>query len=89
MMSADRHLLLRIQRTQVATVEVTFCDRTEQVPITMTWEDYLDKRGLYHSRRLCFYDLATGKDLTWGSTLEEMGYRGGKLVVQLRYVTRE
>jgi hypothetical protein len=68
------------------TVEVNFCARTEHVPICLTWEDYLDKRGLGHIRHLTFYDLAKKRDLTRGATLEAMGYRGGKLAVMIRWV---
>jgi hypothetical protein len=47
-------------------VEVMFWDSTEHVPITMTWEDYLHKRGLNHISHLTFLDLPMGWDLTRG-----------------------
>jgi hypothetical protein len=85
-LDADLPPLLPTQESRVATVEVTFEDRTENVPIALTWEDYLDKRGLYHTRRLRFHDLATEQPFIFeeGKTLEAMGYRGGKLAVGYR-----
>jgi hypothetical protein len=74
-------LLYAKQETGAVTVELRFGDRTEHVPITMTWEDYLHKRGLSHISHLTYFDVATGKELTRGATLEAMGYRGGKLAV--------
>jgi hypothetical protein len=81
---ADLLLLDWIQETGVVTVEMSFWDRTEHVPITVTWEDYLHKRGLGSISHLTFFELATWRDLTRGATLEEMGYRGGKLAVGFR-----
>jgi hypothetical protein len=65
-------------------VEVKFCGRTEHVPITWTWEDYLDKRDLNHMRQYCFFDLGTDRPFTRLTTLEDMAYRGGKLAVGCR-----
>jgi hypothetical protein len=82
----DVPFLLPIQDSQVVTVEVSFRDRTEHVPITLTWEEYLDDRGLYYisNPNPIFYDVATGMDLTPGATLEAMGYQGGTLAVSHR-----
>jgi hypothetical protein len=60
------------------------CDRTEHVPITMTWEDYLHKRGLGNISHLTFFDLDTEQPFSRGATLGEMGYRGGMLAVGFR-----
>jgi hypothetical protein len=66
---------------------VDFCgDYGDPVPITMTWEDYLHKRGLSHISHLTFFDLDTEQVFTRGATLEEMGYQGGTLAVGFRYV---
>jgi hypothetical protein len=72
------------QESQFATVEVTFGSFTEHVAITMTWGEYLDQRGVSRHNQHLFYDVATGRDLTRGATLEDMGYRGGKLAVRRR-----
>jgi hypothetical protein len=77
------------QETGAATMEVNFCGRTEHVPITPTWEDFLDKRDLSHLKHRFFFDLATGRPLTRGATLEAVGYRGGKLAVGIWYVMGE
>jgi hypothetical protein len=74
-------MLYSKQKTGAVTAELTFCDRTEHVPVTWEWEDYLHKRGLGNISHLTF-DVATGKELTREATLEEMGYRGGKLAVK-------
>jgi hypothetical protein len=81
---ADLPPLLAKQITGAVTVEVSFSGRTEHVPITMTWGDYLNKRDLGYTRRHYFYDLATGDDLILEATLEAMGYRGGTLDVGIR-----
>jgi hypothetical protein len=86
MLTCLRSVSNRIQVSVV--VKVFFCSYTEHVPITMTWEDYLDKRGLSHLRHLTFYNLATGRNFTRGATLQAMGYRGGQLVVLSRRVMR-
>jgi hypothetical protein len=86
---SDLPLLLPEQETGGATVEVKFCGRTEHVPVTMTWEDYLGKRGLGSISHISFYDMATGRDFKRGATLEAMGYRGGKLAVGTWYVMGE
>jgi hypothetical protein len=82
---------MSLPKTQIRTVKVYFrewmkgdCEFSEHVPITTTWEDYLDKRGLGNISHRFFYDTATGRPLTRGATLEAMGYRGGKLTVSYR-----
>jgi hypothetical protein len=86
MMSADLVLLPSIQGAGAVTVEVKFWDRTEHLLLTMTWEDYLDERGLREISHRIFslYDEVTGENLTRGATLEAMGYRGGTLAVKYR-----
>jgi hypothetical protein len=63
-------------------VEVSFRNRMKHVPTTMTLWNYLCKHGVRRSD--LYYDEATGRELTPGATLEEMGYRGGKLAVLRR-----
>jgi hypothetical protein len=79
---ADLPLTFGEQETGGVTVKVYFCGRTEHVPTTMTWEDYLHKRGLGNISHLTFFNLATDRPLTGGATLEAMGYRGGTIAVK-------
>jgi hypothetical protein len=64
-------------------MDVKLHKRTEHVPITTKFGDHLDNHGL-KGIVLTFYDRATGRDLDREATLEEMGYRGGTLVVGYR-----